>query len=229
MNSIDKINTPTETQPIAKTIKTYELPEELSLGTGESVQIGGFLAVGRPRAGEVAVALREQGQDATGDRPGVQEYLETVVMGDMDFLRSVYYNHVARAAELTVPNLMKLGSEQVELLKSTGLDRVSAAGSLAGLENEGIATGLVLSAGESLTEKADIEARAAEIGRYSETEVQFAGDNTERCILLTDATGNRMLLPQEDETAAALEQLFGYTRSDEPLFDAQAALRDTHE
>ena len=74
---------------------------------------------------------------------------------------------------------------------------------------------------------ADIEHRAAEIGLYSRAVVQFPGDEQgvkEACIILTDAVGNRIVMPSHEETTDLLERLFGYQEAEGQLFDAEAAL-----
>ena len=84
-----------------------------------------------------------------------------------------------------------------------------------------------MSRGDELQEVADIEHRAAEIGLYSRAVVQFPGDEQgvkEDCIILTDAVGNRIVMPSHEETTDLLERLFGYQEAEGQLFDAEAAL-----
>lgn len=74
---------------------------------------------------------------------------------------------------------------------------------------------------------ADIEHRAAEISLYSRAAVQFPGDEQgvkKDCIILTDAVGNRIVMPFHEETTDLLKRLFGYQEAEGQLFDAEAAL-----
>ena len=143
-------------------------------------------------------------------------------------MRSAYYNHIAQRQGMTTPNILKVSEDDQESLKLTGLSMVSATGSLKMIEQkQDSPAGLVVSRGDELKEVADIEHRAEEIGLYSRATVQFPGDEQgekEDCIILTDAVGNRIIMPSQEKTTDLLERLFGYKEAEEQLFDAEAAL-----
>ena len=101
-----------------------------------------------------------------------------------------------------------------------------ATGSLKNVRENERAKGMVLSRGDTLTEGEDIERRAEEIGLYSGVVVKFS-DGPEKCIAATDAAGNHILMPHSDELEEILQAWFGYEKTDEPPFDAQAEFDKT--
>ena len=228
-HSIDTIKQTPDTLPLPSVTKTYRLPEGMLLGPDESVRVKGFIARGRIDGKSVVLALDDSGENNTQDSV-LQSHLEDVIFGDLSFMRSAYYNHIAQRQGMTMPNMMKLTPDDYEQLKSTGLSVVLTSGSLEMIEQrQDSPAGLVVSRGDELQEVADIEHRAAEIGLYSRATVQFPGDEQgekEDCIILTDAVGNRIIMPSQEKTTDLLERLFGYQEAEEQLFDAEAALSD---
>ena len=228
-HSIDTVKQTPDILPLSSVTKTYRLPEGMSLGPDESVKVKGFIARGRIDGKSVVLALDDSGENNTQDSV-LQSHLEDVIFGDLSFMRSAYYNHIAQRQGMTMPNMMKLTPDDYEQLKSTGLSVVLTSGSLEMIEQrQDSPAGLVVSRGDELQEVADIEHRAAEIGLYSRATVQFPGDEQgekEDCIILTDAVGNRIIMPSQEKTTDLLERLFGYQEAEEQLFDAEAALSD---
>ena len=226
-HSIDTIKETPDTLPLPSVTKTYRLPEGMSLGPDESVKVKGFIARGRIDGRSAVLALDDSGENDTQDSV-LQSHLEDAIFGDFSFMRSAYYNHIAQRQGMTMPNMMKLTPDDYEQLKSTGLSAVLTSGSLEMIEQrQDSPAGLVVSRGDELQEVADIEHRAAEIGLYSRAVVQFPGDEQgvkEDCIILTDAVGNRIVMPSHEETTDLLERLFGYQEAEGQLFDAEAAL-----
>lgn len=226
-HSIDTIKQTPDTLPLPSVTKTYRLPEGMSLGPDESVKVKGFIARGRIDGRSAVLALDDSGEDDTQDSV-LQSHLEDAIFGDFSFMRSVYYNHIAQHQGMTMPDMMKLTPDDYKQLTSTGLSTVLATGSLEEIEQrQDSPAGLVVSRGDELKEVADIEHRAAEIGLYSRAVVQFPGDEQgvkEDCIILTDAVGNRIVMPSHEETTGLLERLFGYQEAEGQLFDAEAAL-----
>lgn len=228
-HSIDTVKQTSGTLPLPSVTKTYRLPEEMSFSPDESVKVKGFIARGRIDGKSVVLALDDSGENNTQDSV-LQSHLEDVIFGDLSFMRSAYYNHIAQRQDMTMPNMMKLTPDDYEQLKSTGLSVVLTSGSLEMIEQrQDSPAGLVVSRGDELQEVADIEHRAAEIGLYSRATVQFPGDEQgekEDRIILTDAVGNRIIMPSQEKTTDLLERLFGYQEAEEQLFDAEAALSD---
>ena len=226
-HSIDTIKQTPDTLPLPSVTKTYRLPEGMSLGPDESVKVKGFIARGRIDGRSAVLALDDSGEDYTQDSV-LQSHLEDAIFGDFSFMRSAYYNHIAQHQGMTTPNIFKVSENDQESLRLTGLSMVLATGSLEKIEQrQDSPAGLVVSRGDELKEVADIEHRAAEIGLYSRTVVQFPGDEQgvkEDCIILTDAVGNRIVMPSHEETTGLLERLFGYQEAEGQLFDAEAAL-----
>ena len=228
-HSIDTVKQTPDTLPLPSVTKTYRLPEGMSLGPDESVKVKGFIARGRIDGKSAVLALDDSGENDTQDS-AVQHHLENVVLEDFSFMRSAYYNHIAQRQGMTTPNVFKVSEDDQESLKLTGLSIVLATGSLERIEQkQDSPVGLVVSRGDELQEVADIEDRAEEIGLYSRVAVQFPGDEQgmkEECIILTDAVGNRIVMPSQEKTTDLLERLFGYQEAEEQLFDAEAALSD---
>lgn len=227
-HSIDTVKQTPDILPLSSVTKTYRLPEGMSLGPDESVKVKGFIARGRIDGKSAVLALDDSGENDTQGSV-LQSHLEDVIFGDLSFMRSAYYNHIAQRQGMTMPNMMKLTPDDYEQLKSTGLSVVLTSGSLEMIEQrQDSSAGLVVSRGDELQEVADIEHRAAEIGLYSRAAVQFPGDaqGAKGCILLTDAVGNQVIMPSREETTDLLKRLFGYQETEEQLFDAEAALSD---
>lgn len=228
-HSIDTVKQTPDTLPLSSVTKTYRLPEGMSLGPDESVKVKGFIARGRIDGKSAVLALDDSGENDTQGSV-LQSHLEDVIFGDFSFMRSAYYNHIAQRQGMTTPNILKVSEDDQESLKLTGLSMVSATGSLKMIEQkQDSPAGLVVSRGDELKEVADIEHRAEEIGLYSRVAVQFPGDEQgmkEECIILTDAVGNRIVMPFHEETTDLLERLFGYQEAEEQLFDAEVALSD---
>lgn len=226
-HSIDTIKQTPDTLPLPSVTKTYRLPEGMSLGPDESVKVKGFIARGRIDGRSAVLALDDSGENDTQDSV-LQSHLEDAIFGDFSFMRSAYYNHIAQHQGMTMPDMMKLTPDDYKQLTSTGLSTVLATGSLEEIEQrQDSPAGLVVSRGDELQEVADIEHRAAEIGLYSRATVQFPGDAQgvkKDCIILTDAVGNRIVMPFHEETRDLLERLFGYQEAEGQLFDAEAAL-----
>lgn len=226
-SSIDTVKQTQDTLPLPSVTKTYRLPEGMSLGPDESVKVKGFIARGRIDGKSAVLALDDSGENNTQDS-AVQHHLEDVVLEDLSFMRSAYYNYIAQRQGMTMPNVRKLAPDDYEQLKSTGLSAVLTSGSLEMIKQKQDApAGLVVSRGDELQEVADIEHRAAEIGLYSRATVRFSGDAQgakKDCIILTDAVGNRIVMPFHEETTNLLERLFGYQETEKQLFDAEAAL-----
>lgn len=225
-HSIDTVKQTPDILPLSSVTKTYRLPEGMSLGPDESVKVKGFIARGRIDGKSVVLALDDSGENNTQDSV-LQSHLEDVIFGDLSFMRSAYYNHIAQRQGMTMPNMMKLTPDDYKQLTSTGLSTVLATGSLEEIEQrQDSPAGLVVSRGDELQEVADIEHRAAEIGLYSRATVQFPGDaqGAEECIILTDAVGNQVIMPSHEETTDLLERLFGYQEAEGQLFDVEAAL-----
>ena len=226
-HSIDTVKQTPDTLPLPSVTKTYRLPEGMSLGPDESVKVKGFIARGRIDGKSAVLALDVSGENDTQGSV-LQSHLEDVIFGDFSFMRSAYYNHIAQRQGMTTPNILKVSEDDQESLKLTGLSMVSATGSLKMIEQkQDSPAGLVVSRGDELKEVADIEHRTEEIGLYSRVAVQFPGDEQgekEDCIILTDAVGNRIIMPSQEKTTDLLERLFGYQEAEEQLFDAEAAL-----
>ena len=226
-SSIDDIKQTPDTLSLPSITKTYILPKGMSLWPDESVTLGvleGFIARGTANGKSAVLALGES-QKEQRDSPRcleIQQYLDDVVLEDFSFMRSAYYNYIAQYKYITTPNIASLAPDDYEQLESTGLSMVLATGSL-----ETIDQSLVVSRGDELQKVADIESRAEEIGLYSQVVVRFPGDKQgvkEECIILTDAVGNRVIMPFSEETKDLLKRLFGYKEAEEQLFDAEAAL-----
>jgi len=226
-HSIDTVKQTPDILPLSSVTKTYRLPEGMSLGPDESVKVKGFIARGRIDGRSAVLALDDSGENDTQDSV-LQSHLEDVIFGDFSFMRSAYYNHIAQRQGMTTPNILKVSEDDQESLKLTGLSMVSATGSLKMIEQkQDSPAGLVVSRGDELKEVADIEHRAEEIGLYSRATIQFPGDEQgekEDCIILTDAVGNRIIMPSQEKTTDLLERLFGYQEAEEQLFDAEVAL-----
>jgi len=226
-HSIDTVKQTPDTLPLPSVTKTYRLPEGMSLGPDESVKVKGFIARGRIDGKSAVLALDDSGENDTQGSV-LQSHLEDVIFGDFSFMRSAYYNHIAQRQGMTTPNILKVSEDDQESLKLTGLSMVSATGSLKMIEQkQDSPAGLVVSRGDELKEVADIEHRAEEIGLYSRATVQFPGDEQgekEDCIILTDAVGNRIIMPSQEKATDLLERLFGYQEAEEQLFDAEVAL-----
>ena len=226
-HSIDTVKQIPDILPLSSVTKTYRLPEGMSLGPDESVKVKGFIARGRIDGRSAVMALDDSGENDTQDSV-LQSHLEDVIFGDFSFMRSAYYNHIAQRQGMTTPNILKVSEDDQESLKLTGLSMVSATGSLKMIEQkQDSPAGLVVSRGDELKEVADIEHRAEEIGLYSRATIQFPGDEQgekEDCIILTDAVGNRIIIPSQEKTTDLLERLFGYQEAEEQLFDAEVAL-----
>lgn len=228
-HSIDTVKQTPDILPLSSVTKTYRLPEGMSLGPDESVKVKGFIARGRIDGKSAVLALDDSGENDTQGSV-LQSHLEDVIFGDFSFMRSAYYNHIAQYKDMTMPNMMKLTSDDHKQLTSTGLSTVLATGSLEMIEQrQDSPAGLVVSRGDELQEVVDIEHRAAEIGLYSRATVRFSGDAQgakKDCIILTDAVGNRIIMPSQEKTTDLLERLFGYQEAEEQLFDAEVALSD---
>ncbi len=226
-HSIDTVEQTPDILPLSSVTKTYRLPEGMSLGPDESVKVKGFIARGRIDGKSAVLALDDSGENDTQGSV-LQSHLEDVIFGDFSFMRSAYYNHIAQRQGMTTPNILKVSEDDQESLKLTGLSMVSATGSLKMIEQkQDSPAGLVVSRGDELKEVADIEHRAEEIGLYSRATIQFLGDEQgekEDCIILTDAVGNRIIMPSQEKTTDLLERLFGYQEAEEQLFDAEVAL-----
>ncbi len=226
-HSIDTVKQTPDILPLSSVTKTYRLPEGMSLGPDESVKVKGFIARGRIDGKSAVLALDDSGENDTQGSV-LQSHLEEVIFGDFSFMRSAYYNHIAQRQGMTTPNILKVSEDDQESLKLTGLSMVLATGSLERIEQkQDSPVGLVVSRGDELKEVADIEHRAEEIGLYSRAVVEFPGDEQgmkEECIILTDAVGNRIIMPSQEKTTDLLERLFGYQEAEEQLFDAEAAL-----
>lgn len=225
-SSIDTVKQTPDTLPLSSVTKTYRLPEGMSLGPDESVKVKGFIARGRIDGKLAVLVLDDSGENDTQDSV-LQSHLEDIIFGDFSFMRLAYYNHIAQRQGMMTPNILKASEDDQESLKLTGLSMVLATGSLERIEQkQDSPVGLVVSRGDELKEVADIEHRAAEIGLYSRATVQFPGDaqGKEDCIILTDAVGNRIIMPSQEKTTDLLERLFGYQEAEEQLFDAEAAL-----
>lgn len=226
-HSIDTVKQTPDILPLSSVTKTYRLPEGMSLGPDESVKVKGFIARGRIDGKSAVLALDDSGENDTQGSV-LQSHLEDVIFGDFSFMRSAYYNHIAQRQGMTTPNILKVSEDDQESLKLTGLSMVSATGSLKMIEQkQDSPAGLVVSRGDELKEVADIEHRAEEIGLYSRATIQFPGDEQgekEDCIILTDAVGNRIIMPSQEKTTDLLERLFGYQEAEEQLFDAEVAL-----
>ena len=74
--------------------------------------------------------------------------------------------------------------------------------------------GLVLSRGDELSDPADIERRAREIGLYTKETITFPGTSEDskdnQFIVLTDAAGNRIIMPYSGIRERILIDAFGY-------------------
>ena len=108
---------------------------------------------------------------------------------------------------LTVPDVISMTADSKRLLKSAGFSEVLATGSLANV-------GLVLSRGDELSDPADIERRARGIGLYTKETITFpgAGEDSKdnQFIALTDAAGNRIIMPYSETREHILIDAFGY-------------------
>lgn len=110
---------------------------------------------------------------------------------------------------LTIPYVSSMTADSRRLLESAGFSEVLATGSLAN-------TGLVLSRGDELSDPADIERRARGIGLYAKETITFPGageDSDNQFIALTDAAGNRIIMPYSETREHILIDAFGYKES----------------
>ena len=100
-----------------------------------------------------------------------------------------------------------MAADSKRLLKSAGFSEVLASGSLANV-------GLVLSGGDELSDSADIERRARGIGLYTKETIVFPGTDEDskdnQFIVLTDAAGNRIIMPYSGIRERILIDAFGY-------------------
>ena len=185
--SIDKPSDPaagellcTTLLPVAAPVKTYKIPEGLPpLKPWQVVNVGGghIRAKGGVDSLDVTVFLADN-RLTNCQHPALESHLRKTVLGegdgnedgqgDIDFVRSLYYGAVARDMELTIPDVISMTDDSKRLLKSAGFSEVLATGSLANV-------GLVLSRGDELSDPADIERRAREIGLYTKETITFPG------------------------------------------------------
>lgn len=214
-----------ETTPVAQVQKTYSVVEGEKLEPGTELKINGFLAVKTPKESDFSLVIDPE-TEATGSDSNIEQQLKESIQNDLEFMRSAYYNYAAHLRNLTVPDAAKLDDDTLEKLNEFGLQKVTATGSLKNVGEDERAKGMVLSRGDTLTEGEDIERRAEEIGLYSGVVVKFS-DGPEKCIAATDAAGNHILMPHSDELEEILQAWFGYEKTDEPPFDAQAEFDKT--
>ena len=225
--SIDKPSEPaagellcTTLLPVAAPVKTYKIPEGLlPLEPWQIVNVGGghIRAKGEVDSLDVTVFLADGNRLTNFQHPALESYLRKTVLGegdgnedgqgDIDFVRSLYYGAVARDMELTIPDVISMTDDSKRLLKSAGFSEVLATGSLANV-------GLVLSRGDELSDPADIERRAREIGLYTKETITFPGTSEDskdnQFIVLTDAAGNRIIMPYSGIRERILIDAFGY-------------------
>ena len=223
--SIDKPSEPaagellcTTLLPVAAPVKTYKIPEGLlPLKPWQVVNVGGghIRAKGGVDSLDVTVFLADN-RLTNCQHPALESHLRKTVLGegdgnedgqgDIDFVRSLYYGAVARDMELTIPDVSSMAADSKRLLKSAGFSEVLASGSLANV-------GLVLSRGDELSDPADIERRARGIGLYTKETITFPGageDSDNQFIALTDAAGNRIIMPYSETREHILIDAFGY-------------------
>lgn len=224
--SIDKPSEPaagellcTTLLPVAAPVKTYKIPEGLPpLKPWQVVNVGGghIRAKGGVDSLDVTVFLADN-RLTNCQHPALESHLRKTVLGegdgnedgqgDIDFVRSLYYGAVARDMELTIPDVISMTDDSKRLLKSAGFSEVLATGSLANV-------GLVLSRGDELSDPADIERRAREIGLYTKETITFPGTSEDskdnQFIVLTDAAGNRIIMPYSGIRERILIDAFGY-------------------
>ncbi len=207
--------------PVAAPVKTYKIPEGLPppLKSWQVVNVGrGHIrAKGEVDRLDVTVFLADDNRPTNCQHPALESYLRKTVLGegdgnedgqgDIDFVRSLYYGAVARDMGLTVPDVISMTADSKRLLKSAGFSEVLATGSLANV-------GLVLSRGDELSDPADIERRARGIGLYTKETITFpgAGEDSKdnQFIALTDAAGNRIIMPYSGIRERILMGAFGY-------------------
>ena len=205
--------------PVATPVKTYKIPEGLPpLKPWQVVNVGGghIRAKGGVDSLDVTVFLADN-RLTNCQHPALESHLRKTVLGegvgnedgqgDIDFVRSLYYGAVARDMGLTVPDVISMAADSKRLLKSAGFSEVLATGSLANV-------GLVLSRGDELSDPADIERRARGIGLYTKETITFpgAGEDSKdnQFIALTDAAGNRIIMPYSGIRERILIDAFGY-------------------
>lgn len=205
--------------PVAAPVKTYRIPEGLPpLKPWQVVNVGGghIRAKGGVDSLDVTVFLADN-RLTNCQHPALESHLRKTVLGegvgnedgqgDIDFVRSLYYGAVARDMELTVPDVISMTADSKRLLKSAGFSEVLATGSLANV-------GLVLSRGDELSDPVDIERRARGIGLYTKETIIFpgAGEDSKdnQFIALTDAAGNRIIMPYSGIRERILIDAFGY-------------------
>lgn len=209
--------------PVAVPSKTYKIPEGLlPLKPWQVVNVGGghIRAKGGVDSLDVTVFLADN-RLTNCQHPALESHLRKTVLGegdgnedgqgDIDFVRSLYYGAVARDMGLTVPDVISMTADSKRLLKSAGFSEVLATGSLANV-------GLVLSRGDELSDPADIERRARGIGLYTKETITFpgAGEDSKdnQFIALTDAAGNRIIMPYSGIRERILMGAFGYEEAD---------------
>ena len=221
----EKIHEKIVTNQIGRLQKTYEVKES-NLATGDSLRVNGFLAVKGPSESDFLVVINPEITPSHHDST-VETQLKGDIQNDLDFMRSAYFNFVAIENGMTLPDAVHVTDDQRKRLEELGLMNVLATGSLEQLEKDGRPVGLVLSRGNQLTEKEDIEARAGEVGLYSKTKVTFS-NGEETCIAATDAAGNRFLMPYSEELDTMLQEGFGYqnTDGDRDVFNVQQAFNE---
>ena len=178
---------------------------------------GHIRAKGEVDSLDVMVFLADDNRLTNYQHPALESHLRKTVLGegdgnedgqgDIDFVRSLYYGAVARDMELTIPDVISMTDDSKRLLKSAGFSEVLATGSLANV-------GLVLSRGDELSDPADIERRAREIGLYTKETITFPGTSEDskdnQFIVLTDAAGNRIIMPYSGIRERILIDAFGY-------------------
>lgn len=206
--------------PVAAPVKTYRIPEGLPpLKPWQVVNVGrGHIrAKGEVDRLDVTVFLADDNRLTNCQHPALESYLRKTVLGegdgneeeqgDIDFVRSLYYGAVARDMGLTIPDVISMTADSKRLLKSAGFSEVLATGSLANV-------GLVLSRGDELSDPADIERRARGIGLYTKETITFPGTSEDskdnQFIVLTDAAGNRIIMPYSGIRERILIDTFGY-------------------
>ena len=205
--------------PVAAPVKTYKIPKGLlPLKPWQVVNVGGghIRAKGGVDSLDVTVFLADN-RLTNCQHPALESHLRKTVLGegdgnedgqgDIDFVRSLYYGAVARDMGLTVPDVISMTDGSKRLLKSAGFSEVLATGSLANV-------GLVLSRGDELSDPADIERRARGIGLYTKETITFPGTSEDskdnQFIVLTDAAGNRIIMPYSGIRERILIDAFGY-------------------
>ena len=225
--SIDKPSEPaagellcTTLLPVAAPVKTYKIPEGLlPLKSWQVVNVGRgrIRAKGEVDSLDVTVFLADDNRLTNCQHPALESHLRKMVLGegdgneegqgDIDFVRLLYYGAVARDMGLTIPDVSSMTADSKRLLKSAGFSEVLASGSLANVE-------LVLSGGDELSDPADIERRARGIGLYTKETIVFPGSGEDskdnQFIVLTDAAGNRIIMPYSGIRERILIDAFGY-------------------